>query len=69
MSLLIADNNVRMVAVFLLGYFIFRGCNKQKHDFKHNPKKPIWGKQPIAIGGRLLIRSVCLSVLKRYIIS
>lgn len=44
-----------MVIVFLLGYFIFRGCNKQKHDFKHNPKKPIWGKPPVAIGGRLLI--------------
>lgn len=46
---------VGMIATFLLGYSIFRGCNKQKHDFKHNPRKPIWGKPPVTIGGKLLV--------------
>lgn len=29
---------VRMCLLFFTGYTIFRGCNSQKHDFKHNPK-------------------------------
>ncbi|CAJ2672640.1 unnamed protein product [Trifolium pratense] len=40
--------------VFLIGYMVFRGANKQKHDFKKNPKAPIWGKPPKVIGGKLL---------------
>ncbi|KAJ4705127.1 delta(14)-sterol reductase [Melia azedarach] len=40
--------------VFLVGYMVFRGANKQKHDFKKNPKAPIWGKPPKVIGGKLL---------------
>lgn len=40
--------------VFLIGYMVFRGANKQKHEFKKNPKAPIWGKPPIVIGGKLL---------------
>ncbi|CAI0469472.1 unnamed protein product [Linum tenue] len=40
--------------VFLLGYMVFRGANKQKHDFKKDPKAPIWGKAPRVIGGKLL---------------
>lgn len=40
--------------VFLIGYLVFRGANKQKHDFKKNPKAPIWGRPPKVIGGKLL---------------
>ncbi|CAN1828201.1 Delta(14)-sterol reductase [Linum perenne] len=40
--------------VFLIGYMVFRGANKQKHDFKKDPKAPIWGKPPRVIGGKLL---------------
>ncbi|KZV56401.1 delta14-sterol reductase [Dorcoceras hygrometricum] len=40
--------------VFLIGYLVFRGANKQKHDFKKNPKGLIWGRPPKVIGGKLL---------------
>ncbi|KAL2933557.1 Delta(14)-sterol reductase [Bienertia sinuspersici] len=39
---------------FIMGYRIFRGANRQKHDFKKNPKAHIWGKPPKVIGGKLL---------------
>ncbi|RZS18815.1 hypothetical protein BHM03_00051151 [Ensete ventricosum] len=40
--------------VFLVGYRVFRGANRQKHVFKKDPKAPIWGKPPKVIGGKLL---------------
>ncbi|KDP35309.1 hypothetical protein JCGZ_09468 [Jatropha curcas] len=40
--------------VFLIGYLVFRGANKQKHVFKKNPKALIWGKPPRVVGGKLL---------------
>lgn len=40
--------------VFLIGYVVFRGANKQKHIFKKNPKALIWGRPPKVIGGKLL---------------
>ncbi|KAJ8753949.1 hypothetical protein K2173_001847 [Erythroxylum novogranatense] len=40
--------------VYLIGYVVFRGANKQKHIFKKDPKAPIWGKPPKVIGGKLL---------------
>lgn len=40
--------------VFLTGYLVFRGANKQKHVFKKNPKEHIWGRPPKVIGGKLL---------------
>ncbi|CAA3007729.1 delta(14)-sterol reductase [Olea europaea subsp. europaea] len=40
--------------VFLIGYCVFRGANKQKHDFKKNSKALIWGRPPKVIGGKLL---------------
>ncbi|CAH8320517.1 unnamed protein product [Eruca vesicaria subsp. sativa] len=40
--------------VFLIGYMVFRGANKQKHIFKKNPKTLIWGKPPVVVGGKLL---------------
>ncbi|XP_039139246.1 delta(14)-sterol reductase-like [Dioscorea cayenensis subsp. rotundata] len=41
--------------VFLVGYCVFRGANKQKHVFKKNPKAHIWGKPPKLVGGKLLV--------------
>ncbi|XP_017247412.1 delta(14)-sterol reductase [Daucus carota subsp. sativus] len=41
--------------VFLIGYMVFRGANKQKHVFKKNPKALIWGRPPKVIGGKLLV--------------
>lgn len=40
--------------VFLIGYKVFRGANKQKHVFKKNPNALIWGMPPKVIGGKLL---------------
>ncbi|KAK0585904.1 hypothetical protein LWI29_036049 [Acer saccharum] len=47
--------------VFLIGYLVFRGANKQKHMFKMNPKALIWGKPPKVIGGKLLASGYCSS--------
>jgi len=44
-----------MCLLFLTGYTIFRGCNSQKHDFKHDPKALIWGKPAETIAGKLLV--------------
>eukprot|EP00005_Dracoamoeba_jomungandri_P004450 CAMPEP_0174251028 /NCGR_PEP_ID=MMETSP0439-20130205/997_1 /TAXON_ID=0 /ORGANISM="Stereomyxa ramosa, Strain Chinc5" /LENGTH=347 /DNA_ID=CAMNT_0015331249 /DNA_START=84 /DNA_END=1124 /DNA_ORIENTATION=+ len=41
--------------IFVVGYVIFRSCNSQKHNFKHNPEAKIWGEKPKAIGGKLLV--------------
>ena len=53
-----------IVAVFLIGFYIFRTCNMQKHQFKHNPEAKIWGRKPegaLAPGrGRRFARSVSL---------
>lgn len=47
---------VALVAVlYVLGFWIFRGANGQKHRFKSNPSQPIWGKAPRTVGGRLLV--------------
>lgn len=40
--------------IFVIGYMVFRGANKQKHVFKKYPKALIWGKPPKVIGGKLL---------------
>lgn len=39
---------------FCTGFAIFRGANSQKHQFKTDPRRPIWGKPPVALGGKLL---------------
>lgn len=39
----------------VFGFWMFRGANSQKHQFKQDPSKPIWGKTPETVGGRLLI--------------
>ncbi|MEZ4383234.1 MAG: DUF1295 domain-containing protein [Nannocystaceae bacterium] len=42
-------------ALFLVGLWIFRGANKQKHQFKLDRNTPIWGKVPEVLGDRLLV--------------
>lgn len=43
------------LALFALGYYIFRSANFQKDQFKQDPSKPIWGKKPETVGGKLLV--------------
>ncbi|OEL31954.1 Delta(14)-sterol reductase [Dichanthelium oligosanthes] len=45
--------------IFVIGYLVFRGANKQKHVFKKDPKAPIWGKPPKVVGGKLLASGYC----------
>lgn len=42
------------VLIFIIGYRVFRGSNKQKHIFKKDPTARIWGEPPKVIGGKLL---------------
>jgi delta14-sterol reductase len=46
---------VGLGALYLTGFVLFRGANEQKHQFKADPTKPIWGRTPEALGGRLLV--------------
>jgi steroid 5-alpha reductase family enzyme len=45
--------------LFFAGYFLFRQSNLQKHHFRPDPLRPIWGNKPEYIqteqGGKLLI--------------
>lgn len=41
-----------LAVLFVLGYTIFRFANKQKHDFKKNPKGLVWGRKPEVLGGK-----------------
>jgi Delta14-sterol reductase len=44
-----------LVGLFVVGLWIFRGANEQKHRYKENPQAPIWGKTPETVGGKLLV--------------
>ncbi|HEX2571344.1 MAG TPA: hypothetical protein VH877_17430 [Polyangia bacterium] len=48
-----------IVALNLAGYYVFRSSNLQKHRFRTDPDRPIWGKKPeflqTARGTRLLV--------------
>jgi delta14-sterol reductase len=46
---------VALVILFAVGFVVFRGANQQKHDYKEHPERPIWGKTPETVGGRLLV--------------
>lgn len=37
------------VAIYLVGYWIFRGSNGQKKQFRNDPNAPIWGEKPRVI--------------------
>eukprot|EP01133_Synstelium_polycarpum_P013334 gene13334-15681_t len=41
--------------IFIVGFYVFRASNAQKHQFKTNPKALIWGKKPETIHGKLLV--------------
>ena len=41
--------------LFLLGFWMFRGSNQQKHAFKQNPDTRIWGRPASSLDGRLLV--------------
>jgi Delta14-sterol reductase len=44
-----------LVALFVVGLWIFRGSNEQKHRYKEDPMAKIWGRTPETIGGKLLV--------------
>lgn len=49
---------IGLVALNLAGYAIFRGANIQKHRFRTNPERPVWGRPPAHIrtaSGALLL--------------
>jgi delta14-sterol reductase len=41
--------------LFAVGFWLFRGANQQKHDFKSDPNIRIWGKPAKLLQGRLLV--------------
>ncbi|KAF3581336.1 hypothetical protein DY000_02032817 [Brassica cretica] len=55
--------------VFLIGYMVFRGANKQKHIFKKSPKTPIWGKPPVVVGGKLLASGYWYGLFSHLLVS
>ncbi|MGH8508034.1 MAG: DUF1295 domain-containing protein [Gammaproteobacteria bacterium] len=44
-----------LIALFLFGFWLFRGANAQKHRFKADPGAKIWGRPAETLGGRLLV--------------
>jgi len=49
-----------IVAVNMIGYVIFRSVNIQKHRFRRDPSRPVWGRPPRYIrtaSGALLLTS------------
>lgn len=46
---------ILLVALFVLGFWLFRGANEQKNRFKRDPQAKIWGRSAETLDGRLLI--------------
>jgi delta14-sterol reductase len=44
-----------LIALFLVGFWLFRGSNDQKHRYKEDPNANIWGRPAETLGGRLLV--------------
>lgn len=44
-----------LVMLYVLGFWMFRATNNQKHRFKSNPNIKIWGRPAEALDGRLLV--------------
>ncbi|MCY4221315.1 MAG: DUF1295 domain-containing protein [Thiotrichales bacterium] len=44
-----------IVFLYVLGFWLFRGANGQKHRFKRDPSITIWGKPAETLDGRLLV--------------
>lgn len=41
--------------LFVVGFFMFRGANEQKHRFKQDPQVSIWRRTAETLDGRLLV--------------
>ena len=46
---------VAIAALYVFGFWLFRGANGQKHRFKRDPSTRIWGKPAESLDGRLLV--------------
>jgi delta14-sterol reductase len=44
-----------LIALYLVGFCLFRGANEQKHRFRTDPHGRIWGRPAEALGGKLLV--------------
>jgi len=38
------------IVLYVLGFWLFRGANEQKHRFKRDPRAPVWGAPPATRG-------------------
>ena len=43
------------LALYLFGFWLFRGANQQKHEFRRDASVRIWGRPARTLGGRLLV--------------
>jgi delta14-sterol reductase len=41
--------------LYLFGFWLFRGANQQKHEFRRDPAVRIWGRPARTVGDRLLV--------------
>ena len=46
---------IGLTLTYVLGFWLFRGANNQKHRVKLDPAARIWGRPAELLGGRLLI--------------
>jgi delta14-sterol reductase len=46
---------IGLVVLYGFGFWLFRGANQQKHQYKMNPGVKIWGKPAESIGNKLLV--------------
>ena len=46
---------VGLSALYIIGFWMFRGANEQKHRFKLDPSAKIWGRPAESLEGRLLV--------------
>jgi delta14-sterol reductase len=44
-----------LIALFVVGFWLFRGSNEQKHRYKEDPRANIWGRPAETVGGKLLV--------------
>jgi len=50
-----AGTAIALSALYLAGFWLFRGANGQKHRFRTDPEGRIWGRPARSIGGKLLV--------------
>ena len=44
-----------LILLYVTSFWMFRGSNQQKHDFKQKPQSKIWGRPVETLDGRLLV--------------